>query len=142
MGAANRASPGAMYRTMRLKVYLIERLLTELAAFVKEKAPGTKVYIATHSTVSYNSISIVAGINNYLALGCIDGVIGQTWSDTAYNAVPYDGPNINDAYLSGYIEYTSYMDSVEGTDFFAPPTPWQTMQAFRKSFAACCTGKR
>ncbi len=117
------ASPGAMYRTMRLKVYLIERLLTELAAFVKEKAPGTKVYIATHSTVSYNSISIVAGINNYLALGCIDGVIGQTWSDTAYNAVPYDGPNINDAYLSGYIEYTSYMDSVEGTDFFALSDP-------------------
>ncbi len=124
------ASAGAMYRTMRLKVYLIERLLTELSAFVKEKAPGTKVYIATHSTVSYNAISIVAGINNYLALGCIDGVIGQTWSDTAYNTVPYDGAGINDAYLSGYIEYTSYIDSVEGTDFFALSDPMADNRSF------------
>lgn len=127
------ASPGAMYRTMRLKVYLIERLLTELSKFVKQKSPETKVYIATHSTVSYNSISIVAGLNNYLALGCIDGVIGQTWSDTAYNAVPYDGANINDAYLSGYIEYTSYMDSVEGTDFFALSDPMADNLSFSEA---------
>lgn len=123
-------SPGAMYRTMHLKVHLIERLLSELAAYVKEKSPDTKVYIATHSTVSYNLISIAAGLNNYLALGCIDGVIGQTWSDTAYNAVPYDGVNINDAYLSGYIEYTSYMDSVEGTDFFALSDPMADNSSF------------
>jgi hypothetical protein len=124
------ASAGAMYRTMKLKVYLIERLLTEMSKFIKEKAPGTKVYIATHSTVSYNSISITAGINNYLALGCIDGVIGQTWSDTAYNGVPYNGSNINDAYLSGYIEYTSYLDSVEGTDFFALSDPMADNSSF------------
>lgn len=127
------SSPEAGYMSMRLKTYLFERIITAVAARVKELSPDTKVYIATHSTVNYNAWGITAGLNSYLALGVLDGVIGQTWSDTAYSAVPYRGKSLRDAFLSGYIEYASYMDSVGDTDFFALSDPLADNAKFTES---------
>jgi hypothetical protein len=58
-----------------------------------------------------------------LALDCIDGVIGQTWSDTHNTDFPYNGTNVNDNFTNAFIEYSSYMDSVEGTNFYALADP-------------------
>ncbi|MBQ1963471.1 MAG: hypothetical protein II369_05070, partial [Clostridia bacterium] len=64
-----------------------------------------------------------AGLNSYLALGVIDGVIGQTWADTHNSAFPYNGGQTTDNFTNAFIEYASYVDSVEGTNFYALADP-------------------
>ena len=126
------SSPEATYMSMRLKTYLFERILTAVCERIHSLSPETKVYVATHSTVSYNSWSITAGLNSYLALGVLDGVIGQTWSDTASSASQYRG--VTNAFINGYIEYASYLDSVEDTDFFALSDPMADNAGFTEEY--------
>ena len=120
---APHSSAAANLKANLLKTYLFERILTTLCERVKEVSPSTQIYIATHSTVNYAAWSITAGLNTYLALGCIDGVIGQTWADTHNSGFPYNGANITDNFTNAFIEYSSYVDSVEGTNFYALADP-------------------
>ncbi|MBQ8718464.1 MAG: DUF4350 domain-containing protein [Clostridia bacterium] len=120
---APNSSAEANLKANLLKTYLFERILTELSKRVKQVSPSTQLYIATHSTVNYAAWSITAGLNSYLALGCIDGVIGQTWADTHNSAFPYNGAQTTDNFTNAFIEYASYVDSVEGTNFYALADP-------------------
>ncbi|MBQ7337336.1 MAG: DUF4350 domain-containing protein [Clostridia bacterium] len=120
---APNSSAAANLKANLLKTYLFERILTELSKRVKEVSPNTQIYIATHSTVNYAAWSITAGLNTYLALDVIDGVIGQTWADTHNSAFPYNGSNTVDNFTNAFIEYCSYVDSVEGTNFYALADP-------------------
>ncbi len=120
---APNSSAEANLKANLLKTYLFERILIELSSRVKELSPGTQVYIASHSTVNYTAWSITAGLNTYLATGAIDGVIGQTWADTHNSAFAYNGTNVRDNFTNAYIEYCSYVDSVEGTNFYALADP-------------------
>ncbi|MBQ7319313.1 MAG: DUF4350 domain-containing protein [Clostridia bacterium] len=120
---APNSSAAANLKANLLKTYLFERILEELCARIEEVSPNTQVYIATHSTVNYAAWSITAGLNTYLALDCLDGVIGQTWADTHNSKFPYNGSSINDNFTNAFIEYSSYVDSVEGTNFYALADP-------------------
>lgn len=120
---APHSSAAANLKANLLKTYLFERILTEISKRVKEVSPNTQLYIATHSTVNYAAWNITAGLNSYLALDCIDGVIGQTWADTHNSAFPYNGSGIVDNFTNAFIEYASYVDSVEGTNFYALADP-------------------
>lgn len=117
------SSPEALLKSMELKTYLFERIITVLSERIKEIAPATNLYIATHSTVNYNAWNITAGLNHYMATGKVDGVIGQTWSDTIRTAYKYRGKSTVDEFLNAYIDFASYMDSVEGTNFYALADP-------------------
>ncbi|MBQ2881621.1 MAG: hypothetical protein IJE40_05085, partial [Clostridia bacterium] len=117
------SSPEAMLKSMELKTYLFERIIKVISERISEIAPDTSFYIATHSTVNYNDWNITAGLNHYMATGAVDGIIGQTWSDTIRSEFLYDGRKITDEYLNAYIEFASYIDSVEGTNFFALADP-------------------
>ena len=55
-------------------------------------------------------------VNHMLATGLLDGIIGQTWSDTAGATLTQDGKNFTDHYLAGYLGYASYVDSVGDLD--------------------------
>ena len=112
-----------MLKANLLKTYLFERIIVELSARIKELCPTTQVYIATHSTVNYSDWGIDAGLNHYVATGALDGVIGQTWSDTHNTAFPFRGANFTDNFTNAYIEYSSYVDSVEGLNFYALADP-------------------
>jgi len=112
-----------MLKANLLKTYLFERIIVELSARVKELSPTTQIYIATHSTVNYSDWAIDAGLNHYVATGALDGVIGQTWSDTHNTAFPYRGTNFTDNFTNAFIEYSSYVDSVEGLNFYALADP-------------------
>lgn len=114
-----RSSPEAMLKTMRLKVYLFDRLLAEIADRMHELSPDTKLYVASHSTASYTSIAITAGLNSYLATGKIDGVIGQTWSNTASVGLLVDGKNKTLEYENAYLGYASYAGAAGDLDLFA-----------------------
>ena len=113
------SSPEAMLKTMRLKVYLFDRLLAEIADRMHELSPDTKLYVASHSTASYTSIAITAGLNAYLATGKIDGVIGQTWSNTASVGLLVDGKNKTLEYENAYLGYASYAGAAGDLDLFA-----------------------
>ena len=139
------STPEAMLKSMELKTYLFERIITELSERIKKIAPETKMYIATHSTVNYNAWGITAGLNHYMATGKVEGVIGQTWSDTIRTAYPYKNKSVVDEYLNAYIDFASYLDSVEGNNFFALADPMadnseateiQNRYAYRQTIAA------
>ena len=117
------SSAAANLKANLLKTYLFERILIELSARAKELDPTIQIYVASHSTVNYTAWNINAGLNTYLATGAIDGVIGQTWADTHNSAFKYNGASIRDNFTNAYIEYCSYVDSVEGTNFYALADP-------------------
>ena len=113
------ASPEAMLKTMRLKVYLFDRVLSEIADRVHKASPKTKVYVASHSTASYTAIQITAGLNTYLASGRIDGVIGQTWTNTSLVALKENGRSVQKPFESSYLGYASFAGASGKLDLFA-----------------------
>ena len=117
------SSPEAMLKSMELKTWLFERIIGVMYERIEKLAPGTKMYIATHSTVNYNAWGITAGLNHYMATGKVDGIIGQTWSDTIRTPFLYRGDAVRDEFLAAYVDFTSYVDSTEGTNFFALADP-------------------
>ena len=117
------SSAAANLKANLLKTYLFERILIELSQRAKELDPTIQIYVASHSTVNYTAWNINAGLNTYLATGAIDGVIGQTWADTHNSAFKYNGQSIKDNFTNAFIEYSSYVDSVEGTNFYALADP-------------------
>lgn len=117
------SSPQARYQASRLKVHLFERAVTEVSARVKAVCPQTKIVIATHSTVNYDNYGITAGIDHYAALPGVDGIIGQTWSDTARMKLRFNGADVSDVYSYAALEYASYVDTVEDIDFYALADP-------------------
>ena len=117
------SSPEALVKSMELKTYLFERIISVMSERMAEIAPNTTFYIATHSTVNYNDWGITAGLNHYMATGKVHGIIGQTWSDTIRTAYPYNGQSVVDEYLNAYVDFASYIDSVEGTNFYALADP-------------------
>ena len=130
---APNSSAAANLKANLLKTYLFERILVELSARIKELSPGTQVYIASHSTVNYTAWSINAGLNTYLATGAIDGIIGQTWADTHNSAFAYNGGSVRDNFTNAFIEYCSYVDSVEGTNFYALADPMADGKSYVES---------
>ncbi len=117
------SSAAANLKANLLKTYLFERILIELSSRAKALDPTIQIYVASHSTVNYTAWNINAGLNTYLATGAIDGVIGQTWADTHNSAFKYNGASIRDNFTNAFIEYCSYVDSVEGTNFYALADP-------------------
>ena len=125
-------SPDAMVKSQKLKIYLLNRMMETLVARVREKRPDVKVYIAVHSTPSYNVTKgpgqsgipgLVSGMNYYLNTGLYDGLIGQTWTDTAGATLTQDGVTFNNRYLAGYLGYASYVDGAGDKDLYTLADP-------------------
>ena len=116
-------TPESLLKSERLKTYLFERIIEEISSRIKAHSPDTLVYIALHSTLNYNAWGITAGLNHYTALGCLDGVIGQTWSDTVSSQFTYEGKTTSSTFKMAYLEYASYLNSVKDIDFFALSDP-------------------
>ena len=117
------SSAEATLKSNLLKTYLFERIIRVLSTRIKEASPSTQVYIATHSTPNYTLWGITAGLDHYVATGVIDGVIGQTWSDTTGSSFPYAGTRVTDHFTNAYLDYVSYTGSCEGIDFYALADP-------------------
>ncbi|MBO5897951.1 MAG: hypothetical protein J6R04_02960, partial [Clostridia bacterium] len=125
-------SPEAMIKSQQLKVYLLNRMMEIITARIREKCPNIKIYIATHSTLSYNVTKnsgksdvrgLASGMNTYLNAGIYDGMIGQTWTDTAGAQLTKDGNPVSSRFLAGYLGYASYVDVVGDLDLFTLADP-------------------
>ena len=116
-------STDAAFKSMRLKVYLFERLIREIAKRMKASYPDIRLVVATHSSINYGALGIAAGMNHYLALGVLDGIIGQTWSNTSAMTFMYRGKGTVDSFVNAYVDYASYLDSVSDSSFYALADP-------------------
>ena len=126
------SSPEAMVRSQQLKVYLLNRMMETIVTRVREKCPDIKVYIALHSTPSYNVTKgpgksgipgLVSGMNHYLNAGLYDGMIGQTWTDTAGATLMQNGTTFSNRFLAGYLGYASYIDAAGDRELFTLADP-------------------
>ncbi len=104
------SSTDAMFKCARLRVHMMDRFLTEMANRIHEVNPDIKVYLACHSTPSYTAIAVTAGINTYMASGALDGLIGQTWTDTSSVKLLQNGESFVNEYMASFIGYASYVD--------------------------------
>ena len=101
------SSPAARYKAELLKKRMLEEGVTDIAGRIKAYKPGAKVMIAAHSTISYNSIGILADNHALYNLPCVDGYIAQVWTDTARNKLPYEGCRVERVFQSAFLEYSS-----------------------------------
>ena len=108
------SSPEAKYKSSRLKVYLFEKAIKTLADRIHAEKPEVKIVLASHGTLNYTAWGIVSSIGTLANLDCIDGIIGQTWSDTIKRKMKYDGASYTDGFTEAYAEFTGYGDLVSG----------------------------
>ena len=101
------SSSAARYKSELLKKRMLEEGVISIAEQIKAYKPGTKVMIAAHSTLSYNAIGILTDNHALYNLPCVDGYIAQVWTDTARNALPYEGCRVERVFQSAFLEYAS-----------------------------------
>lgn len=115
------SSPEAMMRTNELLVIMMNDMMTEITSRIREKDPDLKIYLASHSTLSYNSPGneIAAGLNYYFQSGIYDGLIGQTWTNTVMTRLSIDGQTVRNPFAAAYLGYASYVDTVGELPLYA-----------------------
>ncbi|MCF0234930.1 MAG: hypothetical protein HUK22_08145 [Thermoguttaceae bacterium] len=114
------ANCDAQYRASKLKRQLYARLLDRLAIALKEYALTTygrsiKIYIATHSLISYSQIQMVSPESALLEAPGIDGVIAQIWTGTSRAANFYEGRLAERTFETAFLEYGVMQEMTRGT---------------------------
>ena len=100
------SSPQARYQASKLVEHMAVTMLRTLGERIKERAPDVLYYIANHN--AYRAIGDFTCINSAVAnLECVDGMIGQTWSNTSMLNKPYGGETVNRPFQNNYIEYAN-----------------------------------
>ena len=114
------SSCDAQYRSAKMMQYLYRRLLDRVCASLKEYSLRTynrplKVYIATHSLLSYSQIRMVSPESALLDLPGIDGIIAQVWTGTSRHSNIYNGVQAERTFESAFLEYNVTQEMVRGT---------------------------
>lgn len=76
---------------------------------IKETYPESNVYIATHSIAGYCG-TIVANNAEMVSLPNIDGVIGQSWTNTSMQPIYYEGAKQTKFFENSYMEYSELVN--------------------------------
>ena len=106
------SSAEASYKASKLKTYLYARMFSTIGKRLDEQYPDVKLIVATHSILSYNRNEMIPGLNQYASLKEVDGIIGQTWSNTIAVPIPYGGAMQTRLFESAYLGYASFADAV------------------------------
>ncbi len=114
------SSCDAQYRASKLKQYLYRRALDRVGTALKEYSLKTynrplKLYVATHSLVSYAQIQMVSPESSLLDLPGVDGIIVQTWTGTARFGNFYNGAFGERTFEVGMLEYGVMQEMMRGT---------------------------
>ena len=110
----------AQYRASKLKQYLYRRALDRVSASLKEYSLKTydrplKVYVATHSLLSYAQIQMVSPESSLLDLPGIDGLIAQIWTGTSRFGNFYNGVFAERTFEIGLLEYGVMQEMTRNT---------------------------
>ena len=110
----------AQYRASKLKQALYRRALDRVATGLKEYSLKTynrplKIYVATHSLVSYAQIQMVSPEASLLDLPAIDGFIAQIWTGTSRFGNFYNGVFAERTFEMALLEYGCMQELTRGT---------------------------
>lgn len=114
------SSCDAQYRASKLKQHLYRRAIDRVATALKEYSIKTynrplKIYVATHSLLSYAQIQMVSPESSLLDLPGIDGIITQTWTGTSRFGHFYNGKFAERTFEVGMLEYGVMQEMTRGT---------------------------
>ena len=114
------SSCDAQYRASKLKQYLYRRAIDRVGAALKEYQlkrynRPLKIFVATHSLLSYAQIQMVSPESALLELPSVDGIIVQTWTGTARFGNFYDGKFGERTFEVGLLEYGVMQEMTRGT---------------------------
>lgn len=96
------------YRTQRLKALMFVRAMDVLSRRIKEHYPEVQVILATHCVDDYCAHGIATALSFYGQLPCVDGFIGQTWSDGVVRPLPCAGKELSFSEGTALFQYRSY----------------------------------
>ncbi len=110
----------AQYRASKLKQALYRRALDRVATGLKEYSlkrynRSLKIYVATHSLLSYAQIQMVSPEASLLDLPAIDGFIAQIWTGTSRFGNFYNGVFAERTFEMGMLEYGCMQELTRGT---------------------------
>ena len=107
------SSAEARYMSSKLMTRLWMTMIDSIGEYMNEHYPDVKLVVATHSTANYTHWNIISAVNAFTSSQYVDGIIGQTWSDTVNSAVPYAGTSQTRLFEAAFSEYATYADSMQ-----------------------------
>ncbi len=115
------ATCDAQYRASKLKRYLYLRVIDRVSAGLKEYSlkkynRPLKIYVATHSLLSYSQIHMVSPESAFLDSPYVDGLIAQIWTGTSRFGNRYNGVDAERTFEIGLLEYGVMQETVRGFD--------------------------
>lgn len=108
-------SAEARYKSDKLIAKICTDAMKIFAKEVKKDYPNTKIYIATHSSLSYASNPISADNYGMVSADGIDGIIAQAWTNTTTQTIVYDKENATLPFEVGYSEYSELKSIASAT---------------------------
>lgn len=107
------SSAEARYMSSKLMTHLWLTMIDSIGKFMDENYPEIDLVVATHSTANYTHWRIISAVNAFTSSEYVDGIIGQTWSDTVNSAVQYAGSSQVRLFEAAFTEYATYADSMQ-----------------------------
>lgn len=114
------SSCDALFKANRLKAHLYRRALDRVGTALKEYAykkynKRIKIYVATHSLLSYAQIQMVSPEATLIDLPVVDGLIAQVWTGTARSPNYYQGEFRERTFEMALLEYGVMAEMARGT---------------------------
>jgi hypothetical protein len=139
-------SPGAHYKSGKLKQYLYTRCLDRLCSALKDYAltchgRTLRVFVPTHSLINYTQWRIISPQSRLLDVPTCDGYVAQVWTGTARTPNVYEGRRKERTFETAFLEYGIMQELVRGTDrrvwFLHDPVednPHDTWENYRRNY--------
>ena len=113
------SSPEARYKAAKLIDHMWDNFVNTIGKRMKESYPDVKLIMGSNGVIGYGSSGACAALSRFGMSEYVDGYLAQTWSDSAYDPVPYAGQNANRPFESGYLGYRQFMDIAGGRPLYA-----------------------
>ena len=107
--------PEHYYMGQDLRNYLAKRQVEQVFSAVKAYKPGVKTIFSNHTSQSYWGFYNSVGNHDTMLLDVVDGVEGQSWSNTIMLPFRYDGVSAERPFAMAFSEYGYW--SVLGKQF-------------------------
>lgn len=95
------SDPNLFFKAQKLKNHLNYQQVKTIFETIKSEYPDVSCFIADHTTLYGTTLNI----HDALAMDCVDGIEGQTWSNTTEIPFRYNGSNQSVPFVSGFMGY-------------------------------------
>jgi len=109
------SDPNLYFMGQDLRNYLATRQVEQIFAILKDYNPNVKRTFANHTPQSYFGFFNSVGNHDIMGLDIVDGVEGQSWSNTILLPFRYDGKTKQRPFAVAFSEYSYW--SVLGRQF-------------------------